>query len=176
MKIRIETPRLILREVWDSDENDMFEMDSDPEVHKYIQNNPIKSIEQIRNIISRFKKQYEDNNIGILTVTDKITGECLGWTGIKFVNQSVNNHINFYELGYRFKRKHWGKGYAMEAAKAVVDYVFTELNAETIFAQTDVKNISSKKVLENLGFIHLEVFDDEGDLTDWFELKNIFKP
>jgi [ribosomal protein S5]-alanine N-acetyltransferase len=175
MKITIETPRLILREVLDSDENDMFEMDSDPEVHKYIQNNPVKSIERIRQTISRFKKQYEDYNIGILTVTDRFTGECLGWAGIKFVSESVNNHTNFYELGYRFKRKHWGKGYATEAANAVVEYAFSKLNIETIFAQTDIKNTSSKKVLENLGFKHLEVFDDEGDLTDWYELKKIIK-
>jgi ribosomal-protein-alanine N-acetyltransferase len=43
MKILIETERLILRELEDTDENDLFEMDSDPEVHLYIENNPVNS-------------------------------------------------------------------------------------------------------------------------------------
>ncbi len=43
MKILVETERLILRELEYTDENDLFEMDSDPEVHLFIENNPVKS-------------------------------------------------------------------------------------------------------------------------------------
>ena len=134
-------------------------------------NNPVKSIDQIRKVIKNLKKQYEENGIGRWTVVDKMTKECLGWSGLKYHKESINNHEFFYELGYRFKKKNWGKGYATESATAVINYGFRHLNIDTIYAITDPKNLNSKKVLGKLGFNYIEVFDYEGDMTDWFEIK-----
>ncbi|HUM88963.1 MAG TPA: hypothetical protein PKV50_05490 [Prolixibacteraceae bacterium] len=59
MKKFAETKRLILRELEYIDENDLFEMDSDPEVHLYIKNNPVKSVDEIKKVIEMLKKdQY----------------------------------------------------------------------------------------------------------------------
>jgi len=171
MKIFVETGRLILRELEYTDENDLFEMDSDPEVHLYIENKPVKSTDEIKKVIEILKKQYQENGIARWAVVDKITNECLGWCGLKYFDQSLNNHTNFYELGFRFKKKHWGKGYATESSIAVLEYGFANLKADSIFAITDPKNIDSKKVLTKLGFDYIETFDFEGELTNWFELK-----
>ena len=54
----IETKRLILRELLPSDEVGMFELDSNPAVHKYLGNNPIATIEQAREIIEKIRGQY----------------------------------------------------------------------------------------------------------------------
>lgn len=170
MKTIIETERLLLREIEWTDENDLFEMDADPQVHLYIENKPVTSIDQIREVIRMLQKQYRENGIARWAVVDKQSKECLGWAGLKYIREPLNNHIDFYELGYRFKRKHWGKGYATESSKAIVDYGFANLDTHAIYAITDIRNTNSKKVLEKLGFDHLEVFDDEGDLTDWLEL------
>lgn len=171
MRILIETERLILRELEYTDENDLFEMDSDPEVHLYIENNPVKTIEEIQKAITMLKKQYEENGIARWAVVDKLTNECIGWSGLKYFNQPLNNHNNFYELGYRFKKKQWGKGYATESSEAILDYGFKNLETDSIFAITDPKNENSKKVLTKLGFNFKETFDYDGDPTDWFELK-----
>ena len=171
MKIFAETARLILRELEYTDENDLFEMDADPAVNFFIENKPVKSIEEITKVIEMLKKQYQENGIARWAVVDKITNECVGWSGLKYFNQPLNNHIDFYELGYRFKQKHWGKGFATESSSAVLDYGFKNLNLDRIFAITDPKNLNSKKVLTKLGFDFQETFDYEGDLTDWFELK-----
>lgn len=171
MTIFLETERLILREFEFTDTNDLFEMDSDPAVHLYIENKPVKSIDEITKVIGVLKKQYLENGIARWAVIDKITNECVGWSGLKYFTEPLNNHIHFYELGYRFKRKHWGKGYATESSKAVVEYGFKNLNLDSIFAITDPQNLNSKKVLTKLGFDFKETFDYEGDLTDWFELK-----
>ncbi len=106
-------------------------------------------------------------------MVDKLTNECVGWSGLKYFNQPLNNHNNFYELGYRFKKKHWGKGFATESSSAILDFGFKNLNVEKIFAITDPKNENSKKVLNKLGFDFQETFDYEGDPTDWFELKKL---
>ncbi len=171
MNILIETERLILRELEYTDENDLFEMDSDPEVHLYIENNPVKSIDEITKVIEMLKKQYKENGIARWAVVDKLTNECVGWSGLKYFNQPINNHSNFYELGYRLKKKHWGKGFATESSRAILDYGFKNLNTNSIFAMVDPKNESSKKVLNKLGFDFQETFDYEGAPTDWFELK-----
>ena len=170
MRILKETERLILRELEYTDKNDLFEMDSDPEVHLYIENNPVKTIDEIQKVIKMLKVQYKENGIARWAVADKFTNECIGWSGLKYFNQPLNNHNNFYELGYRFKRKHWGKGFATESSNAILDYGFENLNVDKIFAITDPKNVNSKKVLTKLGFDFQETFDYEGDPTDWFEL------
>lgn len=173
MKVVIETERLILRELEYTDDQDLFEMDSDPEVHLYIENNPVKSIDEIRTVIGMLKIQYKENGIARWAVVDKLTNECVGWSGLKYFNQPLNNHNNFYDLGYRFKKKHWGKGFATESSSAILDFGFRNFNVEKIFAITDPKNENSKKVLNKLGFEFQETFDYEGDPTDWFELKKV---
>lgn len=171
MKPIVETERLILRELDFIDENDLFEMDSDPEVHRYIENNPVKSISEITNVIEMLKQQYKENGIARWAVVDRETNECVGWSGLKYFRKPLNNHTNFYELGYRFKRKHWGQGYATESSIAILNYGFKNLDICSVFAITDPKNVNSKRVLSKLGFDFKETFDYEGDLTDWFELK-----
>ena len=167
----IETQRLIIREVDEADENDLFEMDADPAVHRYINQSPVTSMEQVRAAIEFLQDQYKVNGVGRWAVVDKITRECLGWAGLKYFTDTVNGYTNFYEYGYRFKQKHWGKGYATEASRAILDYGFTHLHLEETFALTDIDNTKSKHVLMKLRFEHHGAFDFDGRPADWFALK-----
>lgn len=170
MNIHAETERLILRDVEYADEFDLFEMDSDPDVHLYIENKPVQSIDEITRVIAMLQQQYRENGIARWAVVDKANKECIGWAGLKYFHQPLNSHQNLYELGYRFKKKHWGKGYSTEASTAILNHGFSKLNMDTIYAITDPKNEASKKVLTKLGFVFQETFDYEGDPTDWFEI------
>lgn len=170
MEIKLETPRFQLREIVLSDENDLFEMDSDPEVHRYIENRPVTSMTEIRDAIQMLQQQYKENGVGRWAVIDKLTNECVGWAGLKLYTEILNKHQNFYELGYRFKRKYWGKGYATEVSEAVLRYGFEKFVPNKIYAMVDTRNVRSIHVLTKLGFKYVETFDDEGCLTDWFEL------
>jgi [ribosomal protein S5]-alanine N-acetyltransferase len=113
------TERLLLREIELSDLNDMFEMDSDPAVHIYIENQPVKTNEEVRHSIIYFQNQQKENGETTYAVIDKQSYEFLGWSGFLYSKVYLNNQINFYELGYRFKKKHWGKGYASESCQAI---------------------------------------------------------
>lgn len=170
MKIILETDRLLIREISICDTDDLFEMESDPLVHKYIENKPLKTKEEATGVIEFLNLQYKDNGIARWAVIEKQTGRCIGWSGLKYYRELLNNHINFYDLGYRFKAKHWGKGYATEAAKAIVAYGFNNLNISVIYATSHPENAESIKVLKKLGFTHTETFDGGGP-TYWFELK-----
>jgi [ribosomal protein S5]-alanine N-acetyltransferase len=70
-KIFIETERLILREIVPTDVDGLFELDSDPEVHRYLGNKTIDSREKIVELIEFIRKQYADNGIGRWAIIDK---------------------------------------------------------------------------------------------------------
>jgi RimJ/RimL family protein N-acetyltransferase len=167
--IKIETQRLILREISASDETDLFELDSNPEVHRYLGNEPVTDIEQIRTVIKNLQQQYLDHGIARWAVIDKQTNECIGWAGLRF-HQLLNNHTAIYELGYRFKQQHWGKGFATEASRAILQFGFETFKPTYIYAITDPENANSIHVLTKLGFQLIEQFDLDEELTNWYEL------
>ncbi len=175
MEIKLETNRLILREIDYKDQADLFEMDADEQVHLFLGNNPLKTKDEALAMIDFIKNQYTKFGIARWAVVDKQTDEFIGWCGLKFIDYSLNTKTNFYDLGYRFKQKHWGKGYATEAATIVLDYGFEQLGLDTIYATAEANNIASKKVLLKLGFRQDASFDDEGILTDWFEMKSKYR-
>lgn len=172
MKKPIETERLLLRELQLSDADGMFELDSNPNVHLFLGNRPVKHIEESIEYIHFVQKQYKDFGIGRWAVILKETNEFLGWSGIKFITDEINGHKNFYEIGYRFIEKHWGKGYATEAGKAFVDYAFNEIKADAIYAYADAGNENSRRILEKLGLQYVNSFEYQEELEVWYELKN----
>ena len=76
-------------------------------VHKYLWQNPTKDISETIQIIQSVQKQYVDNGIGRFATILKATGEFIGWTGIKFINDHVENgNTNFYDYGYRLNENY----------------------------------------------------------------------
>ncbi len=175
MKTSIETERLLLRELLPGDDIGMFELDSDPEVHRFLGNNPVTSIEQSREAIARIRQQYLDNGIGRWAVILKETGEFLGWSGLK-LETNVNGHERFYDLGYRLIKKYWGKGYGYESAKAFIDFGFNEMKLETICAAFEHGNQGSKRIMEKCGMHFVNDFFHEnahgGRMCSWYEIEN----
>ncbi|OMQ08074.1 GNAT family N-acetyltransferase [[Flexibacter] sp. ATCC 35103] len=172
MKEPIETDRLILRELLLSDVDGMFELDSNPNVHLFLGNKPVKGIQESLGQIKNIQKQYKDLGIGRWAVILKETNEFLGWSGIKFITNEINNHKDFYEIGYRFIEKHWGKGYATEAGKAFIDYAFNIMKIDAVYAYADAGNENSRRILEKLGLRYINSFEYEEELEVWYELKN----
>lgn len=170
MKILAETERLILREILPSDADKMFDMDSDPEVHRFLGNDPVKNIDQITAAIQFIRQQYIDNGIGRWAVVSKSTDEFIGWAGLKFVTEVTNHHKDFYDLGYRLIRKHWGKGYATEAAVASLKYAFEKIGTAEVFSMAESENINSINVLKKSGFKLIEKFDLDGIEHLWFQI------
>jgi RimJ/RimL family protein N-acetyltransferase len=172
MKTFLETERLILREIISSDDAGMFELDSNPEVHCFLGNKPVKNIKESQGYIENVRQQYADNGIGRCAVILKETNEFIGWSGIKLIKETINEHQNFYEIGYRFIQKHWGKGYASEAGLAFVDYAFNEMKVEKLHAYADAGNVNSRHILEKLGMHYVNSFEYDGEEEVWYEMRN----
>jgi RimJ/RimL family protein N-acetyltransferase len=171
MKIFAETERLILREMLPEDEGGLFELDANHEVHRYLGNKPIHNIEQAREAIRFIREQYIDNGIGRWAIIEKKTNKFIGWAGLKFVKEKINNHTNYYDLGYRLIKKYWGKGFATEAAIASLDYGFDKLELQEIFAMADKENIGSNKVLKKLGLKLMDTFEYDGVIHNWYHME-----
>lgn len=176
----IETERLILRELLHSDDKDMFKLDSNPAVHKYLGENPVKKIEQVQEVITMVRNQYQSNGIGRWATIEKKTGLFIGWSGLKFITENENNKVFYHDIGYRFMPQFWGKGYATEATKACLKYGFQEMNLNEIWGATHEENKASRRVLEKCGLTFVEQFmwhDITCDSlkinkTNWLELNN----
>ena len=93
-------------------------------------------------------------------------------TGFKLITEPINNHVNHYDLGYRLRRKFWGKDYATESAKASLDYGFTVLNPEddTIYGMTHIDNQASGNVLTKCGLKFIERFEMDGMVKNWYAI------
>ncbi|MDT8413838.1 MAG: GNAT family N-acetyltransferase [Flavobacteriaceae bacterium] len=170
MKIFIETERLILREILPTDVDGLFELDSDPEVHRYLGNKPITRKAQIVEVIHSVRQQYVEHGMGRFAIVDKKTNAFMGWTGLKLETKRINNHQNYYDLGYRLIRKYWGQGIASESAIASIDYAFNMLNLEKVYAAANCENIGSNKILQKVGLNFIETFYYEDLKCNWYSM------
>ena len=158
MKLPIITERLMLRKLAQKDIDNIFLLDSNPEVMKYVGVPPVTNKQESAKMINNILNQYEKNGTGRLAVIEKESNQFIGWSGIKLLTEEVNGFKNVYELGYRFLPEFWGKGYATESAIASLDLGFNQLNTDKIYAYADVGNESSNRILTKLGLKIKELF------------------
>ncbi|BAV06273.1 Protein N-acetyltransferase, RimJ/RimL family [Filimonas lacunae] len=173
MQIFIETPRLLLREIIPEDAEGMFLLDSDAEVHRYLGNKPVTSVQQCREVIDFIRAQYVSNGIGRWAMVEKASGQFIGWCGLKLVKDTINRHSDFYDLGYRLIRSYWGNGYASEAATACVHYAFHQMQLPMLYGMTAIDNSASRSVLLKAGLKYVESFMYENEAHYWFEISRL---
>jgi ribosomal-protein-alanine N-acetyltransferase len=147
-------------------------MDNNPNVHRYLWNKPTQKIEETIEIITFVRKQYVDNGIGRFAMISKETNEFMGWAGLKFNTEMVNNKTNFYDIGYRLDENFWGKGYASEASFAWLKYAFETLKIKTIEAATHIENVASNRILQKIGMQFTEQYQEDGVSWNWYQLEN----
>ena len=171
MNIVLETERLILRTFTIDDVQLIYDLNLDPDVTRYTFD-PITDFEQAKEILEKtILPQYALYNHGRWAILLKQGLEFIGWCGLK-----VRPERNEIDLGYRFRKKFWGKGYATEAAFACIKYGFEKLNLPRIIGRAIPENISSLKVLEKCGMTYLGEEIVDGYLHKTYEVLNPFIP
>ena len=175
MQFHIETDRLILRELRMTDLKDMFELDSDAEVHKYLGNKPVKTLDESREMLKSVLNQYQERGIGRWAAIEKYSGNFIGWSGIRLNTEyNMNGFTKYYDVGYRFIKQYWGKGYATESGKASIDYAFNVLNLPELYATTEIGNLASHNALLKIGLKYVEDFYFEQEKLNlrWYKIEN----
>lgn len=163
----LTTPRLGLRPHAEGDAPFMVELNSDPEVVRYTGDTALPGIPEALGVIASLQGQYAQRRLGRLVVEDRATGEKLGWCGLKWLEED-----HAVDLGYRFHRRHWGKGYATEAGRACLAHAFGDLRLDRVIARAAQANTASVHVLEKLGFVVIGTGDECGADTILFEVRS----
>jgi len=155
MNTIIHTERLTLRAWETKDLLDCVEMNLDKEVMKYFLS--VLTKEQTIEFYDRVQKHFLENGFGLYVVENTITQEFLGYTGFMIANFEAS-FTPCVEIGWRFKKQYWGKGYATEAAKACLNYGFDTLGFDKIYSFTATPNIKSENVMKRIGMIKTGTF------------------
>ncbi len=167
MNVIIETDRLLLRTFTTKDAPLIYELNLDPDVTRFT-HDPAKDLDHAKEMLEKvILPQYALYNHGRWAVHLKINLEFLGWCGLKY-----RAELNEIDLGYRFKKIAWGKGYATEAAYACIKYGFEKLGFHRIIGRAEVNNIGSWKVLEKCGMNYIRNEEIEGYSHKTYEIYN----
>lgn len=152
MKIRLPAPwlqtlRLELREFVASDQDDIWRLDQDPAVMRYINGGQPTMRAQVAarmKLIPRVYRLYP--GFGTWRAARRDTGAYIGWFTLKYIPDTV-----VVEVGYRLLRNAWGKGFATEVASELIRYGFDDLGLDRIVGLTHPDNVASQRVLQKAG-------------------------
>ena len=142
----ISTGRLILRKFTNDDFADLCEMLYDPDV-MYAWEHTFSET-QARELLERQFERYEETGVGFWAAIEKETGEMVGQIGLIWAD--INGE-KVLELAYMLKKIHWHKGFAVEGGKACLNYAFSKMGVDKIYAPIRPENAASVKVAEKLG-------------------------
>ena len=168
MTIIFQSSRLYFREFTKEDIQLLYELNDNPNVIKYV-HEPAPTTENITDILLNvILPQYKLYGHGRWAVHLKSDNTFVGWCGLKYIKDDDE-----IDLGYRFKEDHWNKGYGYEAAKATIDYGFSNLKLKRITATVLQENIASWKIMEKCGMNYIgDIIDNDNWLVKKYELLN----
>lgn len=130
----------------EADAPDVYRLNSDPEVVRYVGEPVLTGTEQALEVLRSIILPQYRHGVGRWAVVSKETGLFAGWCGLRYYPEKDE-----YDLGFRFLREHWGKGYATESAKAVLEFARERLPGRRIVGKALLENTGSIKVLEKIG-------------------------
>lgn len=159
---RIETDRLIIRPTQNRDLTPIHEILKDEDTMRFFVEGTY-SRDKVKEVINRNEKE-----VNHYTVMIKDSYRVIG-------KLSFNDWFmkDTKEIGWIFNKLAWGNGYATEAAKAMIDYAFNNLNTHRIIATCQPENLASKRICEKIGMIQEANFKQSIYVKDdiwWDEL------
>jgi len=156
-QVLLTTSRMVLRQLTAADAELLVELDSDPAVMHFItagRPTPLREIED--DVLPCFLRHYEQyDGYGFWAAQETQTGAFLGWLHLRPATGAPNDEP---ELGYRLRQSAWGKGYATEGAKALVDHAFQQQGAQRVIAETLTVHTGSRRVMEKAGLSLVRTF------------------
>lgn len=144
----IETDRILLRKFNLNDADDMYNnWATDPEVSRYLNWLPHKSLDETKELLNLWLKEYENEHCYRWCIVNKETNQAIGSIDVVHLFKDAC----CCEIGYAMSRKYWGQGIMTEVLKSVINYLFEEANFNRIQARFDVDNPASCRVMQKAG-------------------------
>lgn len=157
--------RLVLRPHRMTDASFMIKLNSDPEVTRYTPDGPLPNEKVAQSIIESLRNQFQEKRMGRFIVEEPTTGNQIGWCGLKWLEETKE-----VDLGYRFLRNSWGKGFATDSALRCLEYGLDELFIKRITAKVLPENTASITVLKKIGMRKIDSIMEDGIEYEYFEI------
>ncbi len=152
----LSTERLLLRQVYNEDDNEIFFLRSDERVMEFIDRPLVKDIKEVHEFINKITNGINNNEWIYWAVTlsnsPKLIGTVCLW--------NFNSEGSEAEIGYELHPDYQGKGIMQEAVKVVINYGFNTLKLNLISAYTHQDNSKSTMLLKKNGFVFYKKSED----------------
>jgi len=148
----------------------LYQLDQDIEVMRFINGGKRTTRDEITNVLLPRMKSYTtpERGWGIWAVFLKETNQYIGWILVRPMDFfSDKPQFDNLELGWRFERASWGKGYATEAAKAIADELARKTDIKKFCAIADEDNYGSIGIMKKLGMTFIKQYIHHDPLGDW---------
>ncbi len=143
----IESNRLLLRQLMPEDAPDFFACQSDPEVFRYSRRSEETSLESAMHTLNILFQRHQERTMLSWAIVLKENQRFIG----RFQLEEWSDEDHRAAVGYLLGRQYWGKGYATEALRAVIAYLFEQTTVNRIDAVTWRENNASARVMEKAG-------------------------
>ena len=147
--IIIETQRLVLRTIEESDALPFYELLNTSAVMHHL-GGPLE-LHEIEAKLAKAMASFAREGFGFMLMIEKASGELVGHAGMKRVDAPTAPNIGDHEIGWIVREDRWRLGYASEAMLAVIDWAFTRFEAPHLVAITNKTNVPSWRLMEKLG-------------------------
>ena len=165
MSLILETSRLKLKPILESELNIFHGILIDPYVRRYLCDDKIFSRQQTAEMLQENQKLFQKQKLGLWFIETKNKIEIIGFVGLwYFFNE------NQPQLAYALLPHQTKQGYATEAAGKILEYSFDELNYNYVLASCDAPNIESQQVAKRLGMKQIEERIIDGNTTLFFRI------
>ena len=160
MRLFLETDRLLLRYADEADAELLYELNSDPDVTRYLFVRPLPRSRIETDVLPRFLAGLDGVDPRCWIAVEKASGASIGGFAL---DTPADGPASDGELGYRLRRSAWGRGYASEGARALIDAGFGDFGLDRIWGQTMAVNLGSRRVMEKAGLTYIRTFHIEWD-------------
>lgn len=160
----LETERLRLTNWLPEHADDLQRLHGDAKVARYLDGDGVPwPPEKVKARLERWAREFAEHRMGKLRATRKSDGAFVGRAGF-----GIYGPTGEPEIGYAMLPENWGKGYALEAARGLRDWIFAETEWDHFIGLADTRNTPSLNILSRLGMQKTHVDVDPGGLTCQF--------
>ncbi|WP_284123857.1 GNAT family N-acetyltransferase [Parerythrobacter aestuarii] len=150
-EIVLETERLVLRTIDESDAQLQFDILNTPKVMEHL--GGVKELHEIETKHAKTMAWFAQEGFGFMMMIEKATGELVGHAGLKKVDHPHAKNPGDFEIGWLVREDRWRHGYANEAMRAIIDWAFTRHDASFLVALTSERNVPSWRFMEKIGMV-----------------------
>lgn len=155
---RLTTERCVLRKLSRDDADHVWSAAHTPGFTDGMLWNPPKDYDEMHAFTDSALKLWDERKKMIWTIEDKETGAFIGRAEISHHDDDPEH---FWHIGYWIHPTRQGKGYATEAARAIVHFAFDEFGAHTVEATHAPWNVASGRVMQKIGMTHQGLVEDK---------------